>query len=227
MAFAEVGSGSQRATKAAGTDGATLAYPANVASGSVLVCMGACWHATTAPTSIGVTDTITTPYTVVLGTVVGTWRPWIAFGIAPSSAANTITIEPNGIANVMSFSIDEFSGTTPVASVEGGSTTASDSTASDAITTATDNELILGVMSHDGSTNSLTPAATQTQIGEDETNAADQCHNACFRIATTATSYTMSWTIGISVDNVAQTYSLKETAGVTTRRYSLPTLGVG
>ena len=228
MAITEVGSGSQRA--AGGNNNsvaafAALAFPASVASGSLLVAAGAAWGSTAAPTSIAVTDTRGTPYTVALGTVPGgfTWRTFIAYGIAPSSGANSVTVNPAGADGTHSgsFSIDEFTAlpNTIVASVNGGTTTgitAVDPTVN--ITTATAGELIIGVMSHDGGSAYLATAGTGpssgTAIGLNDVNSANQCHWALFEIAGAAGTYDVTWDTANPLPTGAiQRYSFKEEAG--------------
>lgn len=191
MAITEVATRRAATGNNDGVDSAALAFPNNVTSGNLLIVAGAAWGSSAAPTSIAVTDTRSTSYTVVLGTVVGTWRTFIAYGVASSSGACTVTVNPNGSSAALSFSIDEFTGqdATP-ADVDGGTSTGSSNTASDSITTVAANALIIAVSSQDGSTQALTAGAGYTTFGENETNSNNQCHHAIFRIATTATAYT-------------------------------------
>jgi len=219
VAITEVGSGSQRAATGnnSGVDSASLAFPGNVTSGSLLIVAGAMWASGAAPTGATVTDTRSTSYTVVVGTVPPgmTWRTFLAYGVAPSGGACTVTVNPTGSSADLSFSIDEFAGQdASPADVDGGTSTGLSSTSSDSLTTVAADALIVGVTSHEGSTGAITPTGTgQTQIGENESNSANQCHNACFRIVTTATSYTFSWTLLSTHDWAAQTHSFKPSTG--------------
>lgn len=224
MANAEVGAGSQRAsTFANGVNSLDLAYPGNVASGNLLVCAGQAYNSSTGPTSVAVTDSIGTTYTVksfAPSSGAPNERIWIAYGIAPSSGANTVTVNPSNASDDLSFSIDEFSGvdtTTPL-DVDGSYTQGTGTTASDSITTTVDGALIVGVMGYDGSTVTLSPGSGWTEIGEHEDNTTDEAHAAAFQIVGAAGSYTASWTLGALRVWQAMTLSFKPSAG------SVPTL---
>lgn len=231
MALAEVGGGTQRATTGDNNavDSAALAFPAAVASGNLLIVAGAWWGTTAAPTSITVTDTRSTSYTVILGTVGAgmTWRTFIAWGVAASSGACTVTVNPAGAdaTHAGSYSIDEFSGQhASPASVDGGTTTGQTAaTISDTITTATVNELLIAAASHDGASNAFTVSGGGTAIGQNITNANNQMHAAQFRLVTTATAYTLSWAVtGSATAGAVQSYSFKEAAAVVGGSRPLP-----
>ena len=196
-AIAEVGAGSQRASsgKQSSVDSYSKAYPANVTANDLLTTCGIVY---TGITSVVVTDTISTNYTVYLGPDTGTGsKPFIAFGVAPSSGANTVAVNPNGASATLAYSIDEFSGTSVSAplDVDGSSSTGNSTTPSDALTTLTANDLILGVAAiGSGGAITISVGSGYTQIGEDENSITG--YNCEFKIATTATSYTMDWTVG-------------------------------
>lgn len=208
---------------------AALAFPNNVTAGHLLIVAGDNWNAS--DQTMAVTGCSTTWAVIqAAGTsgAGGVYRSFIAYGIAGASGACTPTIDPSGTGNYGSYSLDSFSGvdtTTPL-DVDGGSSTSTGTSASDSITTGTANALIIGVLQHrDGTTSrTLTPGGSYTQIGEVE-SVSDAPHNAVFRLATTATSYTVDWTIGASVIWEAQTVSFKEaaTSGICSRLR----LGVG
>lgn len=225
MAITEVASRRAATGNNDGVDSAALAFPNNVTSGNLLVVLGAAWGSS-APTSIGVTDSRSTSYTVILGAIPSglTWRTFIAFGAAASSGAGTVTVNPSGSSAALSFSIDEFTGQhgTPT-DVDGGNsvgnlTNGAPFTASDSITTEAADALIVGVMSHDAAGTALTAATNYTTIGENEANSSNQCHHAVFRLVTTAQAYT----VGVNAANAnnsaspgwsMQTYSFKPSAG--------------
>src|SRR5947209_4817773 len=100
-AIAEVGSGSQRATlRQPNADLATVAFPGNVTAGNFLLVQGVSWQAGSGNSAITVTDTQSTPYTVIMASTGVTWaggvgKAFIAYGIASSSGANTVTINPS------------------------------------------------------------------------------------------------------------------------------------
>lgn len=195
--IAEVGSGSQRATASAlnGGDSHTVAFPANITSGNLLVVGGAYWKGATID-SITVTDTRSTTYTVVLdGQSIG-WRAFLAYGIASSSGACTVTIDPDGATLYGSSAIDEFSGVNTSTPVDASTQTATgtSTTPSVSITTATTGALIFGVVSGENvSSGGLTPGSGFTQIGELEDSSNTWDFNAEFKLATSATSYTVDW----------------------------------
>lgn len=205
--FAEVGGGSQRATiRAANVGSAPAAFPADVTAGDLLlVCIGA-WMGGTGFTSLNVTDTLSTSYSVLIaptGVVWagGTGRGCIAYGIAPSSGPCTVTVDPveNGQGNSwINAVIDEFSGVnaTPL-DVDGGESTGSNTTPSDSLTTVTDNDLVVGVLVDVGSGGTITPDAAFTELDEDETGAR-QPYSAIFQIVGAAGSYSPNWTLSVS-----------------------------
>ncbi len=235
MAIAEVGSGTQRATGSfSGVDSGTLAYPGNITSGSLLICSGGTYVGGTPNQTHTVTDTRSTPYSTLEGVAhnafSGDYKNYIAYGIAASSGACTVTLNPSGAVAYGQFAIDEFSGVdtgTPL-QVNGGETTATSTTCSDSITTTGTNALLIGTMSHHGGSNlTITPGGSYTQIGESE-NVAIYPYNVVFRIATTAQAYTVDWTIGSSIFNWGQTAAFSEaSAGGTPASKLLTLLGVG
>jgi hypothetical protein len=222
----------QAATGGAGNyDSTTLAYGSNVAAGNLLTCTGAIWNGNDV-TSIIITDTVLTPYTVVLGTVSGGTpnKTWIARGIAPSSGANTVTINPNGSGRYSSHSIAEFDNidATPL-DVDGGTSTGSSATASDGITTSATNTLVIGVMSQgSGSNHALTEdtGGGWALIGEVE-NAGNAPYSAQYQLFTSAGAKTASWTIAASVAWCAQTMSFKTAAAGAASVPRLMMMGMG
>lgn len=203
MAWAEVGGGTQRATTAFSGASGTLDYPGNVTAGSILWVGGAAWDSI-APTSIAISDTLHGAWPsgqVLSAQDVGNVRYWVAYFLATSSGACTVTVDPEGNADC-SFSIDEFSGShaTPL-DVNDGATSGQGDNPSGSITTVADDALITGVMTHDDdavSSPAITVGASYTQIGESENNSTNQCHSALFRIVTTPTAYTVDWTCNIA-----------------------------
>jgi hypothetical protein len=216
MAFAEVGSGSQRAVGKGSGDSDTTPFPANVTAGSLLIVTGAVFVSGGAPASIGVTDTRSTPYTVLLGDVPGgeSWRTFIAYGIAPTSGACTVTVNPAGSSGFYSYAIDEFSG--PDAApldVNGGTSTGETNSPSDSITTGVSGALIVGVVAQDNSSASWTPGSGYTELGEDETYDG-MPFAAEFKVAGGAGANTVDWaTLSSSSWWAAQTASFKPAGG--------------
>jgi hypothetical protein len=225
VAIAEVGAGSQRAVKTVGgADLTTLAFPANVVSGNLLVVLGSCFDATGEPASIGVSDSRSTIYSVFAfpETSVGAdYTVFIAYGIALSSGACTVTVNPAGSASDMGFAIDEFSGvnSTPL-DVDGGVTTQGSATPEDTILTVTANDLVVGILSYASSSTSITKGASYTEIGQNTSTTNAQPFGAEFAIVTTATTYTVDWTLGASRTATVYTAAFKPATGAAISGYS-------
>ncbi len=224
-AISEVGSGTHRAEgicdNTSGT--CTAAYANNVTSGNLLVA-GGVWYApsSTAISQLTITSTCTTGNWTIDGDEHGGGSPndvwnWIAYAVATSSSACTITATGTGAAgSYFSYGASEFTGqhaSTPH-SVDGGNSSGTATSASDAITTATANELIIGVFAHGSAANtSITPGGSYTQINEEEDGVTHAAYNLVFRIATTATSYTVDFTVGTSTAWMVSTHSFQEAVG--------------
>jgi hypothetical protein len=194
----EAGSGSQRAVKTAGgVDSTTLAFPGNVNKDNLLVVLGSCWDNAGAPASIAVSDSRGTSYAVLLSAdATNKFTIFIAYGIAPSSGACTVTVDPSGSASDLGFAIDEFSGVNAAAlDVDGSFSAFSTSTPQDDITTLSANDLVLGVMSFAGATQTITKGASYTEIGQNQLTNNAQPFGAEFAIVSPAQLYTVDWVI--------------------------------
>lgn len=198
-------------------DSTTLAYNSNVTAGSLLGMCGGVWNGNDV-SPIAVTDTLGTSYTVLEGAVSGETpiRPWIAYGIAPSGGANTMTFNPAGAGRYGSFTIFEFSGidSSPL-DVDGSNTTGSSTTPSDGITTSAADALVIACMGHGGgSSQSITEdtGGGWTLLGEVQ-NTVNGPHGAEYQIFSSAGSKTASWTLGVSAAWVAMTASFKQASG--------------
>lgn len=215
MGWAEAGSGTQRAASGAqaSSNSFPLAYPGNVTAGDFLLVIGSGWAVGGALT-YAITDTLGTSYTITVSAALtgDNANTFIAWGIAPSSGANTVTVDPNNTAD-FSFSIDAFTGAhaSPV-SVDGGRTEGTSTSATDSLTTAVDNELVVAVCTYLGADTTLAAGANFTQIGQTATNTGNQAHIAEFRIVTTAGAYSAPVTLGASRAWSVQTYSFKPAA---------------
>jgi hypothetical protein len=209
--IAEVGAGSQRATavKLNNTDSHGVAFPGNVAIGNLLVVSGAYYGN---PASIAVTDTRSTSYTVELGgSLGGVGVAFIAYGIAPSSGACTVTVDPAGASGSYgSFCIDEFSGVhaTPLDSAFVERTDPATTTALVEITTVAADALVVAV-THVIADTSHTPTGGWTEIGELTDNAATYNFNTVFQIVTDPDEYIPTWTIGGSTTHRSAAISFK------------------
>lgn len=211
--MSEVGSGSQRATArlAANTASLDCAFPSNVSSGNLLVVTGSASGSSSNPSSV--TDTLGTSYTLIKsGTfgLPGTPQTFIAYGFAPSSGANTVTVT-NAVSAYIGYSIDEFSGIDSF-EVDGGASSGTSTSPSDSLTTLSDGSLILSALYKSGTT-PITPDGTYTQIGEEEDDGTYIGHSAIFKIGGTAGSESADWTLGASQGWIAQTVAFKPVPG--------------
>lgn len=198
---------------------AALAFPNNVTAGDLLIAAGTNWKGSSQTIAVsGCSTTWTTIHGADRSGAGGIYRTWVAYGIAGVSGACTPTVDPGSTSNYGSYSLNAFRGSpsTPL-DVDGGDSTGTGTTASDSITTGTANALIIGVMLHtDTAANrTLTAGGSYTQFGEIE-SVANAPHHAEFRIATTATAYTVDATIGTSVTWSMQTVSFKEATAAAT-----------
>lgn len=217
-AIAELSSQRAKATECANCDSLALAYPGNVTAGDLLV-VGGNTYDTNGTTGHTVTDSVGTSYTVFNCTALTASfpnaTPFIAIGIAPSSGANTVTVNPSldASANQIVFGIGEFSGTatSSILDVDGGSSTGTSTTPSDGITTTTANDLIVGLVGFQTSA-AVTPSGSYTQIAEDQGSI--NGFNLAYQIATTATAYTADWTLGSSQQWTACTIAVKEAPAI-------------
>lgn len=199
-AITEVGGGSQRAGKSTiSVASTTLAYPGNVTAGNLMILAG---MANSSIASVSVTDTLTSTWTCVSGSF-SVDRLYICYAKAPSTGANTVTLTPSANAQ-LTFYIDEFTGqhaTSPL-DADGGISTGTSTTPADSVTTTVANALVVGVMQKQcggcSGAESITPAGGYTQIGEEENATSNLSGTAVFQVVTTATSYSVSFTIGTS-----------------------------
>lgn len=213
----EVGAGSQRAQVATTSAVATqdFVYPGSVTSGDLLVIAGGMYAGDGNPTFDSLTSTRSSAFSVFLGSTVaaGLQRTFIAYALATSSGACTITADlgsDGADAAYISAAIDEFSGVnaTPL-DVDGGTSTGTSTSAADTITTLTANDLIIGVATH-VTLATLTATGGLTTFGEYDGPGTDQVYfNAAFQIATSATAYSPTWTLGSLSGWAAQTAAFK------------------
>lgn len=209
MAIAEV-AGRRATGRGVGAVFATP-FPGNVTSGNLLVVAGTIGSENSftgggspAGVTITVTDTRGTVYSVVRGSVIGVnvfqRQTFIAYGLAPSSGANTVTITLSNPCSI-GYAIDEFSGNHASSPFHNSSAvTASGATPrTGTIFPSVSNVMLVGVMAHSAPTTPLTPNAGVTEIGEWETNGGsadnnNSAFNAAFRVFSGTGSFFLSWT---------------------------------
>lgn len=186
----EVGNGSQRATVAAsGADMAMKSFAGDITAGNEIIVAGAAWALSAAITTVAVTDSRSTSYTVVMGTDQndgGHFRTFIARGFPIASGPCVVTVNPQGASADFSFTQDEFLGVNPSVSYNGtdvqGTMVASTSgtAINDHLSLA--DALIVGVMTHGNQTVALSPGDGHVTFGKIENNSGGQAHIAIFRI---------------------------------------------
>lgn len=207
------------ATTAAAFDSTTLAYTSNVTAGDLVGTCGALWNGNSL-TSIAMSDSVGTSYTVILGTIVTGGVPiktYIAYGLAGGTGVNTVTINPNGTGWYGSHAVFEFSGvnSSPL-DIDGGTSSGTSTTPSDGFTTTATNTVGIGVVTHGNSgTISITEdsGGGWSLVGEVEnySNAPMSCE---YQIFSSSGAKSAGWTLGSSQSWVAQTVGFKEaTAG--------------
>lgn len=152
----------------------TLAFANNVGQGDLLV-IGGTINENVSLTAVTATDTLSTSYTCLLGTLIsgGGSYPFLCYGIAPAAGANTVTVNPDESSNLFDFAIDAFTGVSPSAPLDGALSCSTAGSGPGALsinhTTNSANALLLGIYAQ-GTGDSTTPGATFTQIGENETS---------------------------------------------------------
>jgi hypothetical protein len=181
----------------------SVAFPANVTANNLLVVAGTVWR-DNGGTTITISDTLGTLYTArtFVSTTDGNYRPFIAWGIAPTSGENTVTVTAGLDGAYCSFGMDEFSGVdaaSPLDTDGGGVSGGPDTAPTSSLTTGVANALIVGTMSvQSGAVVFMTPGSGYTEIAEEEDNTNHQSFHAEFQIVTTAQDYTVDWTLGTS-----------------------------
>lgn len=205
------------ATTAANFNSTTIAYSSNVTAGDLVGTCGALWNGNSL-TSIAMSDSVGTSYTVILGTIVTGGVPiktYIAYGIAAGSGANTVTIDPNGTGWYGSHAVFEFSGvdSSPL-DIDGGTSSGTSTSPADAFTTTDANTVGVGVVTHG---NSGTITITEDSGGgwgllgevENYSNAPVSC---TYQIYASAGAKSAGWTLGSSPAWAAQTAAFKQAA---------------
>jgi hypothetical protein len=179
---------------------ASVPFPGNVTANNLLVVAGTVWR--DQGTTITISDTLGTGYSTLIfvSTTDGDYRPFIAYGIAPSSGGNTVTVTAGADGSYCSFGMDEFSGadaSAPLDTDGGGVSGGPDTNPTSSLTTGVANALIVGTMSVQANAVVLmTPGSGYTEIAEEEDNTNHQSFHTEFKIVATAQAYTVDWTIG-------------------------------
>jgi hypothetical protein len=236
MAFAEVSGQSGSAHNNGAPGVMTFGYPNPVTLNDLLVGGAVWWRSGGASATAPVSDDRSTPYDQIISDAItlgsGTYRLSLWGGVAPSSGTCNGQFAPS-TDSFMAEGIDAFTGqhASPPSVSSTTPNTGTSTTPSATISTATDGELIIGIMSHgNGANPSFSLDAPSTEFGHEETANVDMPISIGFRIAGAAGSYTMNWTIASSSAwaTLIRSFKAADGAGVTpdsvfpmSRRYPL------
>lgn len=215
-AFAErAGSKATGANNA--TDSVAVAYAQNVVAGNLLVVGGGIWNAPNT-SSLSITGSLHgSGWTVSYVSIGSNFTAYLAWRVATSSGAETVTVDPSGTGAYIEVAVNEY---TAGAAIEIdaalASTTGTSAAPSRNVVTTTTAGLIVGVVVPDtdtiGAPTVLTPGGSYTQWAETESTANAE-YNAQHRITSSATTYAVDWTMGNSGPWGIMTAAFKESGG--------------
>lgn len=229
MAFAER-AGSKATGAASAADSVAVAYAQNVVAGNLLVVAGGIWDFPQT-TSVSVTGSLhTTGWTVAFVTIGSNFSAYLAWRVATSSGAETVTVNPSGSVPFTEAAVNEYTaGATIEIDAALASATGTSAAPSRSVTTSTATGLIVGVTVPDTDTDgttTITPGTNYTQWAETE-SVANCEYNTEHRITSVAQAYTVDWTFGGSRPWGVVTAAFKEQAGAATLVHRALLLGVG
>lgn len=139
---------------------------------------------------------------------------WRALNVASGSV--TVTAGATGGAAVSGVLV-EVSGLATVGADDKTASALSPSTTSvvsgTTATTTTANEILFAVMTHDGTTPSITEEGGWTLLFEQENNNDRQCGSFVYRIVSATGTYGTTWTIGSAVNGVGAIATFADTGG--------------
>lgn len=129
-----------------------------------------------------------------------------------AGASHQFTCTQAATNGFISFTVSEFSGidTADPFHASSGANGTSTAPASNNVAVNT-NGLLIGGMTQDGASTTISPGASLTTAAEDETDDSQPYHTL-YRVVTTATNYTTSWTLGASRSWRTATASFNEGA---------------
>jgi hypothetical protein len=178
----------------------SAAFSSNMAGAGSLIAVGFAIYDSAVPTSVSVSDSLGTTYTVYDVAMDGNRRLGIALGCTTVGGANTVTVNPEGN-GFISFGAVEMTGACPspldvddgmetgVANING------DATPISSITTTVANALVLAVLTSNDETGVvfLTPDAAWTSIFETENANTNQVISFVYAVVGAAGVYTPFW----------------------------------
>lgn len=216
MAFAERASSKAQAAGSA-VDSLAVAFAQNVVSGNLLAVAGGIWDAPQT-SSLSITGSLHgSGWTSSYVNIGANFTAFLAWRVATSSGAETVTINPSGSGSYIEGTVNEYTaGATIEIDAALASATGNSTAPSRSVTTSTVNGLILGVTVPDTDTiaapTSLTPGGSYTQWAEQE-SVTNTEFNAEQRVTSVAQAYTVDWAQGNSGPWGVVTAAFKEQAG--------------
>lgn len=179
-------------------------FASNVTAGNCVVACGIASNMTGVWAGNKFTDTLGNTYVLDPNNyAVASGQPCaaIAYDLTSAGGACTVTLtDPDGVGDWLSIGIAEVSGVS--ARDTSAKNTANNASATSGNIVTTGAAILLGVLSHGGSTISLTGTGGSTEIFQDS-DANDMPIVWAYKEVTPAGTYTMTWTLGAAV-----TYSL-------------------
>lgn len=189
-----------KSTGVTGVSSKAVTFRQSVLAGSLILVAGHIWRASD-PHTIGVTDDQGNSYTVKEGSS-GAWsggfsRGFLAYAVQAATSIPVVTVTPSGSSSFITFGVVEIPdvNASPI-DVDGGESTGTSTAPADALTTATNNAIVVGIVAIQASgSNGFTPNSGYSIIFQD---AASDNASFCFlwRRAVTAGAFTVGLTIG-------------------------------
>lgn len=188
----------------------TISLPSNATAGNCVVVFTASW----ADQSTSVTDGLSNSYASPIAGDIGGSSPFVKIFVAYNVSGGALTATVNfGSAADATVIIAEASGVATSAAAEVANTATGTSNAPSVSTNgATTNagDIILGIVTHGGATNTITEAGSI--IAEQENNSTSQAGNAQYTLPGSTGVKTLSWTMSASEQWLAAIVALKPAA---------------
>ncbi len=122
---------------------------------------------------------------------------YYALNIEGEGANLGVIVDPTGATTDITLAIAEFSGVLRVSAGDGTNTASGNSTSPTISTTSSaDGDLVIGLLTHNGTNRTLTETGSTTLIQEQEGGTSNMPLSLTYKIAGAAGSQTSSWTIG-------------------------------
>src|SRR5262245_55489571 len=180
-----------------------LAYPGSVTTRQLLIAGGETFDdaVTQSLTSTCSSGSWTVSSFDFTGANLG--RAWVAWAIANASGACTVTLalSPSSEASWAIVTASGVDTSTPL-DVDGGGQFGTSTSPARSLTTTTANALIIGAMAAEYDLAAVTitpPSSPAVELAEDE-GGTFAPYSLVYRLATTATNYTLSWTLSRSMN---------------------------